>query len=60
MPTQLDTADKGVIRERNTVSQLEFVALSHVVERKRMYGLELVVIISATLAQAFDLKFHPQ
>jgi PHS family inorganic phosphate transporter-like MFS transporter len=52
MPTNSDTAIKVATSAGTVVGQLGFGALADIVGRKRMYGLELIVIIFATLAQA--------
>ncbi|KAE8449215.1 acid phosphatase pho5 [Mollisiaceae sp. DMI_Dod_QoI] len=52
MPTNSDTAIKVATSAGTVVGQLGFGALADIVGRKRMYGLELIVIIFATLAQS--------
>lgn len=52
MPTTSDTAIKLATSAGTVIGQLGFGALADIVGRKRMYGLELMVIIFATLAQA--------
>lgn len=52
MPTTSDTAIKLATSAGTVIGQLGFGALADIVGRKRMYGLELIVIIFATLAQA--------
>jgi PHS family inorganic phosphate transporter-like MFS transporter len=52
MPTNSDTAIKVATSGGTIVGQLGFGALADIVGRKRMYGLELIVIIFATLAQS--------
>jgi MFS family permease len=52
MPTSSDTAIKLATSAGTIVGQLGFGALADVVGRKRMYGLELIVIIFATFGQA--------
>jgi PHS family inorganic phosphate transporter-like MFS transporter len=52
MPTTSDTAIKLATSAGTVVGQLGFGALADIVGRKRMYGLELIMIIFATLAQA--------
>jgi MFS transporter, PHS family, inorganic phosphate transporter len=52
MPTSSDTAIKLATSSGTVIGQLGFGFLADVVGRKRMYGLELIVIIFATLAQA--------
>ena len=54
MPTNSDTAIKVATSGGTIVGQLGFGALADIVGRKRMYGLELIVIIFATLAQALS------
>lgn len=52
MPTSSDTAIKLATSAGTVIGQLGFGALADIVGRKRMYGLELILIIFATLAQA--------
>jgi len=52
MPTNSDTAIKVATSGGTIVGQLGFGALADIVGRKRMYGLELILIIFATLAQS--------
>ncbi|PQE24769.1 Repressible high-affinity phosphate permease protein [Rutstroemia sp. NJR-2017a BVV2] len=54
MPTNSDTAIKVATSGGTVVGQLAFGALADIVGRKKMrqYGLELIVIIFATLAQS--------
>lgn len=52
MPTNSDTAIKVATSAGTVVGQLGFGALADIVGRKKMYGLELIVIIFATLAQS--------
>ncbi|KAM7189713.1 putative inorganic phosphate transporter PHO [Naviculisporaceae sp. PSN 640] len=52
MPTTSDTAIKLATSAGTVVGQLLFGTLADVVGRKQMYGLELIVIIFATVAQA--------
>ncbi|KAK4238861.1 major facilitator superfamily domain-containing protein [Achaetomium macrosporum] len=54
MPTSSDTAIKLATSAGTVIGQVGFGALADVVGRKRMYGLELIVIIFATLAQALS------
>ncbi|KAL2015473.1 hypothetical protein VTK56DRAFT_5379 [Thermocarpiscus australiensis] len=54
MPTTSDTAIKLATSAGTVVGQLGFGALADLVGRKRMYGLELIVIIFATLGQALS------
>ncbi|KAM3429087.1 hypothetical protein MY4824_008455 [Beauveria thailandica] len=52
MPTSSDTAIKLATSAGTVVGQLGFGMLADIVGRKRMYGLELMVIIFASLAQS--------
>lgn len=52
MPTNSDTAIKLATSAGTVVGQLGFGTLADIVGRKKMYGLELILIIFATLAQA--------
>ncbi|KAL2135973.1 hypothetical protein VTI74DRAFT_6022 [Chaetomium olivicolor] len=52
MPTTSDTAIKLATSAGTVIGQLGFGALADIVGRKRMYGLELIMIIFATIAQA--------
>ncbi|CAK4022801.1 Repressible high-affinity phosphate permease [Lecanosticta acicola] len=52
IPTSADTAIKVATSGGTVIGQLGFGFLADVVGRKRMYGLELIVIIFATLAQS--------
>lgn len=52
MPTNSDTAIKVATSGGTVIGQLGFGALADIVGRKKMYGLELIIIIFATLAQA--------
>ncbi|KAK0636951.1 major facilitator superfamily domain-containing protein [Bombardia bombarda] len=54
MPTTSDTAIKLATSAGTVVGQLGFGALADIVGRKSMYGLELIVIIFATVAQALS------
>lgn len=51
-PPNADTAIKVSTSAGTVIGQFGFGALADIVGRKRMYGLELIVIIVATLAQA--------
>ena len=51
-PPNSDTAIKVSTSAGTVIGQFGFGALADIVGRKRMYGLELIVIIVATLAQA--------
>ena len=52
LTTPQDTAIKVATSGGTVIGQLGFGALADVVGRKRMYGLELILIIFATLAQS--------
>ncbi|PNY28300.1 Repressible high-affinity phosphate permease [Tolypocladium capitatum] len=52
MPSASDNAIKLATSAGTVVGQLGFGALADIVGRKKMYGLELIVIIFATLGQA--------
>ena len=54
IPTSSDTAIKVATSGGTVLGQLGFGYLADVVGRKRMYGLELIIIIFATLAQALS------
>ncbi|EME77982.1 uncharacterized protein MYCFIDRAFT_212607 [Pseudocercospora fijiensis CIRAD86] len=54
IPVHADTAIKVATSGGTVVGQLGFGFLADVVGRKRMYGLELIIIIFATLAQALS------
>jgi MFS transporter, PHS family, inorganic phosphate transporter len=54
MPVSADTGIKVATSGGTVLGQLGFGALADVVGRKRMYGLELIVIIVATLAQSLS------
>ena len=54
LPTSSDTAIKVSTSAGTVVGQFAFGALADWVGRKRMYGLELIIIIVATLAQALS------
>ncbi len=54
MPTNSDTAIKVATSGGTVVGQLGFGAMADIVGRKKMYGLELLIIIFATLAQALS------
>jgi PHS family inorganic phosphate transporter-like MFS transporter len=49
-----DTAIKVATSGGTVIGQLGFGALADIVGRKKMYGLELIIIIFATLAQALS------
>ncbi|ESZ95032.1 phosphate/H+ symporter [Sclerotinia borealis F-4128] len=52
MPTNSDTAIKVATSAGTVVGQFGFGILADIVGRKKMYGLELIIIIFATLAQS--------
>jgi PHS family inorganic phosphate transporter-like MFS transporter len=52
MPTPQDTAIKVATSGGTVIGQFGFGILADIVGRKKMYGLELILIIFATLAQA--------
>ena len=52
IPVNSDTAIKVATSGGTVIGQLGFGYLADVVGRKKMYGLELIIIIFATLAQA--------
>jgi PHS family inorganic phosphate transporter-like MFS transporter len=52
LTTEQDTAIKLSTSAGTVIGQLGFGALADIVGRKKMYGLELILIIVATLAQA--------
>jgi PHS family inorganic phosphate transporter-like MFS transporter len=54
IPSTADTAIKVATSGGTIIGQLGFGYLADVVGRKRMYGLELIMIIFATLAQALS------
>jgi hypothetical protein len=54
IPPSSDTAIKAATQGGTVIGQLGFGWLADVVGRKRMYGLELILIIAATLAQALS------
>ena len=54
IPVHADTAIKVATSGGTVIGQLGFGFLADVVGRKRMYGLELIIIIFATLAQALS------
>lgn len=54
LPVPSDTAIKVSTSAGTVIGQFGFGALADIVGRKRMYGLELIVIIVATLAQALS------
>ncbi|OCT50411.1 Inorganic phosphate transporter PHO84 [Cladophialophora carrionii] len=54
IPSNSDTAIKVATSGGTVIGQLGFGWLADVVGRKRMYGLELILIIFATLAQALS------
>lgn len=54
MSTPQDTAIKVATSGGTVIGQFGFGALADIVGRKKMYGLELILIIFATLAQALS------
>ncbi|WPG97874.1 Repressible high-affinity phosphate permease [Acrodontium crateriforme] len=54
IPSHSDTAIKVATSGGTVIGQLGFGFLADVVGRKKMYGLELILIIFATLAQALS------
>ena len=54
IPEHSDTAIKVATSGGTVLGQVGFGALADIVGRKRMYGLELIIIIFATLAQALS------
>ncbi|KAH8819766.1 putative inorganic phosphate transporter PHO84 [Xylogone sp. PMI_703] len=54
IPSSSDTAIKVATSGGTVIGQVGFGYLADVVGRKRMYGLELILIIFATLAQALS------
>lgn len=54
VPSGSSTALKSVQSGGNVIGQVLFGILADVVGRKRMYGLELIIIIFATIAQALS------
>ncbi|EXJ92745.1 MFS transporter, PHS family, inorganic phosphate transporter [Capronia epimyces CBS 606.96] len=54
IPSNSDTAIKVATSGGTVIGQVAFGYLADVVGRKRMYGLELILIIFATLAQALS------
>ncbi|KAF2760691.1 phosphate permease [Pseudovirgaria hyperparasitica] len=54
IPTNADTAIKVATSAGTVVGQVGFGILADIVGRKKMYGLELILIIFATVAQALS------
>lgn len=54
IPPESDTAIKVATSGGTVLGQVGFGALADIVGRKKMYGLELIIIIFATLAQALS------
>ena len=54
IPTNSDTAVKVATSGGTVLGQVGFGILADIVGRKRMYGLELILIIFATVAQALS------
>ncbi len=54
IPSTADTGLKVATSSGTVIGQLAFGLLADIVGRKRMYGLELIIIIFATLAQSLS------
>ena len=54
MPTTADTAIKVSTSAGTVIGQVGFGALADIFGRKRMYGIELIIMIIATLGQALS------
>lgn len=54
IPTDVDTAIKISTSAGTVIGQFGFGILADIVGRKRMYGVELILVIFATLAQALS------
>lgn len=54
VPTSVQTAVKAATSGGAVIGQLGFGWLADVVGRRKMYGVELVTIIAATLAQSLS------
>ncbi|EMC99269.1 hypothetical protein BAUCODRAFT_396872 [Baudoinia panamericana UAMH 10762] len=54
MPAAADTAIKVATGAGNVVGQITFGLLADIIGRKRMYGIELLIIIWSTLANALS------
>ena len=54
IPASADTAMKVATSGGTVIGQFGFGILADIVGRKKMYGLELIIMISATLAQALS------
>ena len=54
IPTSSDTAIKTATSGGTVIGQVAFGILADIVGRKRMYGVELMIIIFATLAQSLS------
>ncbi len=54
IPLTADSAIKLATSAGTVIGQLGFGALADIVGRKRMYGVELIIIIVATLAQSLS------
>jgi len=52
IPSTSDTALKVATSSGTVIGQLGFGMLADIVGRKKMYGIELIIIIVATLAQS--------
>lgn len=58
IPSSSDTAIKVSTSGGTVIGQLVFGWLADIVGRKKMYGLELMIIIAATLAQALSSESY--
>ena len=54
IPSDADTAIKVATSTGTVVGQISFGILADMVGRKKMYGMELILIIFATLAQSLS------
>lgn len=54
IPSKADTAIKVSTSSGTVIGQIAFGILADMVGRKKMYGLELILIIWATVAQALS------
>ena len=52
IPTSADTAIKTATSGGTVLGQIFFGIFADIIGRKRMYGIELIIIITATLAQS--------
>ena len=60
IPSNSDTAIKVATSGGTVIGQVAFGWLADVVGRKRMYGLELIIIIFATLAQSLSAPSYAE